>query len=104
MTNLPAGWDDPYVAYPGGNPIPFSLSKDMQFPAFASYTTYPLDLRATNTDQWNVSYQLQVAANWMVSANYIGSMTKHVWTTNQINPAVYSPARRPCRISTRVAC
>ena len=27
----------------------------------------------------------------MVSANYIGSMTQHVWTTNQINPAVYSP-------------
>ena len=51
VTNLPSGWDDPYVAYPGGNPIPFPLSKDMKFPALASYTTYPLDLRATNTDQ-----------------------------------------------------
>jgi hypothetical protein len=27
----------------------------------------------------------------MVSANYIGSTTQHVWTTNQINPAVYVP-------------
>jgi outer membrane receptor protein involved in Fe transport len=91
VTNLPAGWDDPYVAYPGGNPVPFPLSKNMQFPAFASYTTYPLDLRATNTDQWNVSYQLQVRDNWMVSANYLTSYTHHVWTSDQINPAVYIP-------------
>ena len=44
-----------------------------------NYTPYPLDLQATAVDQWNVSYQRQVAADWMVSANYIGSMTKHVW-------------------------
>jgi hypothetical protein len=91
VTNLPAGWDDPYVAYPGGNPIPFSLSKDRQFPVSGSYTTYPLDLRATNTDQWNVSYQLQVRTNWMASANYLTSYIHHVWTADQINPAVYIP-------------
>jgi hypothetical protein len=91
VTNLPAGWDDPYVAYPGGNPIPFSLAKDRAFPAFASYTSYPLDLRATNTDQWNVSYQLQVSANWMVSANYLTSYIHHVWTADQLNPAIYIP-------------
>ena len=61
------------------------------FPLAGNYTTYPLDLQATAVDQWNVSYQRQLAADWMVSANYIGSMTKHIWVTDQINPAVYIP-------------
>ena len=61
------------------------------FPLGGNYTAYPLDLQATAVDQWNVSYQRQIAANWMVSANYIGNMMKHVWVTNQINPAVYIP-------------
>ncbi len=91
VTNLPAGWDDPYIAYPGGNPIPFSLSTDRQFPAFGSYVTYPIDLKPTNTDQWNVSYQLQLLANWVVSANYLTSYVHNIWTADQINPAVYIP-------------
>ena len=61
------------------------------FPLPGTYTPYPLDLQATAVDQWNVSYQRQVAADWMVSANYIGSLTKNLWVTDQINPAVYIP-------------
>jgi hypothetical protein len=94
LNNLPSGWDEPWVATPGGDPIPVLMngpSKSTQFPLGANYTTFPLDLQATSTDQWNVSYQQQIAAEWMVSANYIGSMTKHVWTANQINPAIFGP-------------
>jgi hypothetical protein len=94
LNNLPQGWDNPWAATPGGDPIPELLkgpSPDSQFPLGGNYTAYPLDLHATAVDQWNVSYQRQIAADWMVSANYVGSMTQHVWTTNQINPAVYSP-------------
>jgi hypothetical protein len=91
VTNLPLGWDDPYVAYPGGNPIPFVLSPEMRFPAFANYTTYAFDLKPTNMDQWNVSYQVQIGGDWMASANYLGSITRNIWTTDQINPAIYVP-------------
>jgi hypothetical protein len=94
LNNLPRGWDDPWAATPGGDPIPALLqgpSADSVFPLAGNYTPYPLDLQATAVDQWNVSYQRQIAADWMVAANYIGSVTKHVWTTNQINPAVYIP-------------
>lgn len=94
VNNLPAGWDDPWVAIPGGDPIPALLngpSASTQFPLGANYTVFPLDLPATSTDQWNVSYQRQIAADWMVSANYLGNMVKHVWTANQTNPAVFGP-------------
>jgi hypothetical protein len=94
VQNFPQGWDTPWSGTAGGDPIPALLngpSANSTFPQGGTYTVYPLDLQATAVDQWNISYQRQVAANWMVSANYVGSVTKHVWTTNQINPAIYSP-------------
>jgi hypothetical protein len=91
LQQFPKGWDDPWAATPGGDPIPGLLAGNRVFPLQGNYTAYPLDLQATAVDQWNVSYQQQVAADWMVSANYIGSMTKHVWVTDQIDPAVFGP-------------
>ncbi|OLC78963.1 MAG: hypothetical protein AUH72_15195 [Acidobacteria bacterium 13_1_40CM_4_65_8] len=94
VTNMPQGWDNPWVAVQGGDPIPNLLNgpnSTSTFPLAANYTTYPLDLPATSTDQWNVSYQRQIASAWMVSANYLGNVVHHVWTTNQINPAVFGP-------------
>jgi hypothetical protein len=94
LNSFPRGWDDPWAATPGGDPIPALLqgpNANAVFPLGGNYTPYPLDLQATAVDQWNVSYQRQVAADWMVSANYIGNVMRHVWVTNQINPAVYGP-------------
>ena len=36
-------------------------SPDSVFPLGGNYTTHPLDLQATAVDQWNVSYQKQLA-------------------------------------------
>jgi hypothetical protein len=94
VNNMPQGWDNPYSATPGGDPIPALLlgpSANTVFPLGGNYTPYPLNLQATSVDQWNVSYQRQIATAWMVSANYIGTVNRHIWTTNQINPAVYVP-------------
>ena len=94
LNSFPKGWDDPWAATPGGDPIPSLLqgpSVNSVFPLAGNYTPYPLDLQATSVDQWNVSYQRQVAADWMVSANYIGNKTRNIWVTDQINPAVYIP-------------
>lgn len=92
VTNMPQGWDNPWVAVPGGDPIPSLLNgpnASSTFPLGANYTTFPLDLPATSTDQWNISYQRQVGAEWMVSANYLGNVVRNVWTAGQINPAVF---------------
>jgi hypothetical protein len=92
VTNMPQGWDNPWVAVPGGDPIPAALKgpdASSTFPLASNYTSYPLDLPATSTDQWNLSYQRQLSTNWMASANYLGNVIHNVWWSDQINPAVY---------------
>ena len=41
--------------------------------------------------QYNLSIQRQLGSDWMVSANYIGNATRHLWTTQPINPVIYVP-------------
>jgi hypothetical protein len=41
--------------------------------------------------QWNLSIQRQIGAGWMASANYIGNATRHLWSTQPINPVLYVP-------------
>ena len=104
VNNMPQGWDNPWVAVPGGDPIPALLNgpnPSSTFPLGANYTTYPLDLPATETDQWNISYQRQIAADWMVSANYLGNVVRNVWTANQINPAVFGPGATVANTNAR---
>jgi hypothetical protein len=39
--------------------------------------------------QWNFSVQKQVGKDWLVSANYIGNATRHLWSLQQSNPAIF---------------
>ena len=101
---MPQGWDNPWVAVPGGDPIPAALNgpnASSTFPLASNYTTFPLDLPATSTDQWNVSYQRQLSANWMASVNYLGNYINHVWWSDQINPGVYGPGATQANLNQR---
>ena len=104
VTNMPQGWDNPWVAVAGGDPIPAALNgpnASSTFPLASNYTSYPLDLPATSTDQWNVSYQRQLSTNWMASVNYLGNVINNVWWSNQINPAVYGPGATQGNLNQR---
>ena len=88
--NSPAGgFANPWAGYPGGNPFPTQLGSTSFFPTGAGVLTTPLHVNPTYLQQWNFSVQKQIGANWMVSANYIGNETVHLWSADQINPAVY---------------
>ena len=96
----PISFTNPWAGVAGGNPFPLSTGKNALFPANnATYTTYPLDLKITYLEQWNVAIQRQVA-KWLLSATYLGNDTVHLWGDNPINaPAItgaaFSQARRP---------
>ena len=38
--------------------------------------------------QWNLSYQRQMATDWLVSANYLGNATRHIWGSTDVNYSV----------------
>ncbi len=84
-------FQDPWAGFPGGNPFPVQLNKNFVFPIPGNYANYPLDIKTTYLEQWNVSIQKQIGGNWLATANFLGNHTVHLWTDAPINAAVYIP-------------
>ena len=81
------------AAFPAGDPFPLNLNKNFVFPIPGTYTTYPLNIKPTYLEQWNVSLQKQVGANWLLSASYLGNDTVHLWADAPINAPVFIPGQ-----------
>jgi hypothetical protein len=89
LTNPAGGFANPWLGFPGGDPFPSVLNADFNFPSQGSYATNNFDLKTTYLEQWNFSIQRQIARDWLISANYLGNNTLHLWTNTDLNPAVY---------------
>ena len=80
---------------PGGDPglVPSGGNAPKNIPWQLNNITSALDYDTPNmrVGQYNLSLQRQVGNDWMVSANYIGNVTRHLWTTQPINPVIYVP-------------
>jgi hypothetical protein len=91
---------DPWVNYPGGNPMPLLSSlqgvgvyaHNIPFPLSGQYVNSPLsNFHPTYENQWNLSVQRQFGNDWLLSANYVGNSTIHMLSGENVNPAVYIP-------------
>jgi hypothetical protein len=91
LTNPAGGFDDPWQGYPGGNPLPLAISKDVAFPLGGTYTVIPQDAKTSYVNQWNLSIQKQIGTDWLVAGNYIGNSVIHQMYEHEANPAVYIP-------------
>ena len=89
--NFPVSFQNPWQGVPGGNPYPLTISKTAPFINFGSQENFLFDPKTTYSQQWNLSIQRQLGTDWLVSANYIGSSTIHIWGGDQVNPGVYIP-------------
>ena len=93
--NPPAGsLSNPYVAYPGGNPFPqpFPPPKATAFfPTGGSYFVFPVNMKPSYTQTWNLTVEKQVGANWELTAAYLGNHVLHIPSGNELNPATYIP-------------
>jgi len=96
LTNV--GLSNPWATYPGGNPFPIAVDKNMVFPQFGTFGTHPFHVKPTVINQWNVSIQRQLGRDWLLTANYVGSSTSHLHTGNELNPAVFL-GLGPCTIN-----
>jgi len=91
-------FSDPWGTYPGGNPFPLATGKNALFPLFGSYRTDPFNYHPNYINQWNLSIQRQMGANWLVTLNYLGSSMIHLVSDAQLNPAVFL-GLGPCTIN-----
>jgi len=101
----PGSLSNLYSVYAGGNPFPFPFppSKNQPFPSFGTYYSFPIQTRPTYAQIWGLSYQYQLGKNWILSADYIGSKTTHLWSGIDQNHAVYIPgicSGQPCSTLT----
>ena len=91
IANPPGGFANPWQGFPGGNPFPYTFTKNSVFPQQVSYVTVPLDYHPPYLNQWNLSLEKQFGTNWLAKASYLGSNTIHFWSPRALNPSVYIP-------------
>ena len=89
LTAPPGGFANPWLGYPGGNPFPTNLGSNATFPTAGYYETVPLHVKTTYVQQWNLSIQKQLSNSWLLKASYLGNETAHLWTDQELNPAIY---------------
>jgi hypothetical protein len=95
ITGVP--FDDPWRGFPGGNPFPVSVDANARFSPYTMFQAVPQNMRTPSTSSWNLSLQKQIATDWLISANYMGTQATHIWAQNALNPAIYIPGG-PCTI------
>jgi hypothetical protein len=88
------GLSDPFAGavvsnpYPEPNPLPSNVA----FPKFGTgLGNFKLHPKPTYIEQWNLSFQKQLSADWMFSATYLGNRTVHLEYGEPYNPAIYIP-------------
>jgi len=87
----PGGFSNPWQGFPGGNPFPYTFSKNSVFPTQAPYVSVPMNYHPPYLNQWNLSVEKQIGTNWLAKASYLGSSTIHFWSPQALNPSVYIP-------------
>lgn len=67
-----------------GDPFPGNGQSGI-FPLGGAYISIPGNYRTPYMMQWNISYQRQVATNWVVKANYLGNAGRHILGSVDVN-------------------
>ncbi|HEY6343108.1 MAG TPA: TonB-dependent receptor [Bryobacteraceae bacterium] len=98
VTTGAVNFSNPWATTAGGNPFPIVLNAGTRFPIAAGVVTHQLNAKPTILQQWNFNVQRQIGTDWLVSVNYIGNQTTHLWTGNQEDPAVFL-GLGPCAIN-----
>ena len=91
LTLTSGQFSNPFGNYvsPGGvtgDPFPGSAL----FPVGGTYVSIPANLHPTYVMQWNLSYQRQFGKDWLVTANYLGNASRHIWGSYDVNYSVYT--------------
>jgi len=89
--NAPPSTANPWANFPGGNPHPFSPSRDSVFDLGIVSLSYAPNFREPMMQQWNLNIQREVARHWLVTIGYAGSRGTRIPYLRDMNAPVYIP-------------
>jgi hypothetical protein len=86
---------NPYIGYANPYPAPFPPPKDSAFPGPVLVITYdPANGGKELTPvvyTWNLTLERQFAGSWLGRVAYVGSQSRHLLESLELNPSVYTP-------------
>jgi hypothetical protein len=90
LTLTSGQFSNPYATYVApngvqGDPFPGSAL----FPVGGTYISIPPNLPPTYVMQWNLNYQRQLTKSTLITLNYLGNATRHIWGSYDVNYSVY---------------
>ncbi len=89
----PPSTSNPWADWPGGNPHPYTPSKDSVFDPQITGLAYGPNYREAQMQQWNFNIQREVAADWLITMAYAGTRGTHLPYLRDMNSAVYIPGQ-----------
>ncbi len=89
--SVPASTSNPWANWAGGNPHPYTPSKNSVFDQQITGIAYGPNFKDTGMHQWNFSLQREVAKDWLATAAYVGSRSTHIPYLRDMNAAIYIP-------------
>jgi len=69
-----------------GDPFPGNLL----FPTQGVYVSIPPSMKVQYMMNYNLSYQRQLKNDLLVTVNYLGNLTRHIWGSTDVNYSMYT--------------
>jgi hypothetical protein len=69
-----------------GDPFPGNAL----FPTQGFYVSVPPSMKVQYMMNYNLSYQRQIKNDLLVTVNYLGSLTRHIWGSTDVNYSMYT--------------
>lgn len=94
LTQPQGPFSNPYLGHANPYPAPFPPPRDAAFPEPVLVVTYDPGnggVQQTPTVyNWNFSFERQIGRGWVARASYVGSQSRHLLESLELNPAVYT--------------
>ena len=65
------------------------VGRDAAWPLHSAMTAVDPHTQNMQVVQWNLSVQRQIGSDWLTSVSYLGSETSHMWSLENLNPAIF---------------
>lgn len=79
--------------YPRPDVTDIAGLRDVAFTPTAGHTSFALPFKTQSDNQWSFSIQQALRQDTVLEVAYVGSSASHLYTSSELNPAVYIPGQ-----------